>query len=150
MNAITLIELSKTYPGGKKAVDSVNINLSPGEVFGFLGPNGAGKTTTVKLLGGMLRPTGGSCSIFAIDSVKEPEKVHALCGVVTEHAQMYDSLTGIQNLICLWAFVIGKSETGIRTFKSTGVVRGKRPKTFFLFDRYETTSLFGAFTDPSA
>ena len=99
MNAITLIELSKTYPGGKKAVDSVNINLSPGEVFGFLGPNGAGKTTTVKLLGGMLRPTGGSCSIFAIDSVKEPEKVHALCGVVTEHAHMYDSLTGIQNLM---------------------------------------------------
>lgn len=41
MNAITLIELSKTYPGGKKAVDSVNINLSPGEVFGFLGPKGA-------------------------------------------------------------------------------------------------------------
>lgn len=99
MNAITLTELSKTYPNGKKAVDSVNISLSPGEVFGFLGPNGAGKTTTVKLLGGMLTPTHGSCSVFAINPAKEPEKAHALCGVVTEHAQMYDSLTGIQNLI---------------------------------------------------
>lgn len=99
MNAIELIELSKTYPGGSKAVDSVNITLSPGEVFGFLGPNGAGKTTTVKLLVGMLTPTQGSCTIFSTDPSKEPEKAHALCGVVTEHAQMYDSLTGIQNLI---------------------------------------------------
>lgn len=41
MNVITLTELSKIYPGGKKAVDSVNITLSSGEVFGFLGPNGA-------------------------------------------------------------------------------------------------------------
>lgn len=99
MNVITLTELSKIYPGGKKAVDSVNITLSSGEVFGFLGPNGAGKTTTIKLLGGMLTPTQGSCTVFSLDPAKNPEKVHALCGVVTEHAQMYDALTGIQNLI---------------------------------------------------
>ncbi len=99
MNAVTLSQLSKIYEGGKKALDSVSITLKPGEVFGFLGPNGAGKTTAVKLLGGMLTPTGGSCQLFDINPSKEPEKAHAISGVVTEHAQMYDNLTGLQNLI---------------------------------------------------
>ena len=92
-------DLSKIYPNGKKAVDSVNITLEQGEIFGFLGPNGAGKTTTVKLLNGMLIPTEGNCRIFDIDPAQEPEQVHARSGVVTEHAQMYDHLTGLENLI---------------------------------------------------
>ncbi len=98
-NAVVLNALSKTYPGGKKAVDAVSIALSPGEVFGFLGPNGAGKTTTVKLLSGMLAPTSGDCAVFGLDPAQNPEKVHALSGIVTEHAQMYDTLTGLQNLL---------------------------------------------------
>lgn len=99
MNAIALNNLSKIYSDGKKAVDSVTISLEQGEVFGFLGPNGAGKTTTVKLLNGMLSPTDGSCSVFGIEPCKSPEKTHAISGVVTEHAQMYDTLTGLENLI---------------------------------------------------
>lgn len=99
MNAVELNELSKTYADGKKAVDCIQLHLAQGEIFGFLGPNGAGKTTTVKLLGGMLTPTGGSCSVFGIDPGRYPEKAHAHTGVVTEHAQMYDHLTGLENLI---------------------------------------------------
>lgn len=110
MNAVTMNSLSKIYAGGKKAVDSVSLSLSQGEVFGFLGPNGAGKTTTVKLLNGMLSPTEGSTSVFGIEPSQNPEKVHALSGVVTEHAQMYDSLTGIQNLI-FYGSVFGLGET---------------------------------------
>ena len=98
MLAIALEELTKTYPGGKQAVRQVSLSLEEGEVFGFLGPNGAGKTTTVKLLTGMLRPSAGSCRVFGLDPAAEPEKVHALSGVVTEHAQMYDNLSGMQNL----------------------------------------------------
>ena len=98
MPAITLDHLSKTYDNGKKAVDSVCLRLEQGEIFGFLGPNGAGKTTTVKLLSGMLTPTGGSCSLLGINPAHHPETVHGLCGVVTEHAQMYHALTGLQNL----------------------------------------------------
>lgn len=98
-NAVELNELSKTFPDGKKAVDHIRIQLAPGEIFGFLGPNGAGKTTTIKLLNGILTPTAGSCRVFGIDPAKDPEKTHAISGVVTEHAQMYDHLTGIQNLI---------------------------------------------------
>ncbi len=99
MNAIRLEQLSKTYADGKKAVDSVSISLEQGEIFGFLGPNGAGKTTTIKMLNGMLIPTHGSCNVFGMNPVREPEKVHAISGVVTEHAQMYDHLTGLQNLV---------------------------------------------------
>ena len=98
MKAIVLDHLSKTYPGGKAALREVSIALDPGEIFGFLGPNGAGKTTTVKLLTGMLTPTGGGCTVLGRDPARQPEAVHALAGVVTEHAQMYDTLTGLENL----------------------------------------------------
>ena len=99
MEAVALRDLSKTYPNGKQAVRRVSLALEEGEVFGFLGPNGAGKTTTVKLLGGMLTPTEGSCRVLGLDPAGEPEKVHARMGVVTEHAQMYDELTGMENLV---------------------------------------------------
>jgi len=98
MKAITAERLTKIYSSGKKALDNVDLSIDEGEIFGFLGPNGAGKTTAVKVLNGMLQPTEGSCSIFGINSVSGAEKIHALCGVVTEHAQMYNNLTGIQNL----------------------------------------------------
>ncbi|MCO7136917.1 ABC transporter ATP-binding protein [[Clostridium] leptum] len=113
MNAVGIDDLSKTYAGGKKAVDHVSISLAQGEVFGFLGPNGAGKTTTVKLLNGMLTPSSGSCRVFDMDPVQNPEKVHAVSGVVTEHAQMYDNLTGLQNLVfygCLFGISTSESE----------------------------------------
>ncbi|MGN0250228.1 MAG: ABC transporter ATP-binding protein [Oliverpabstia sp.] len=73
--------------------------MERGEIFGFLGPNGAGKTTTIKLLCGMLVPSSGSCRVFGIDPTKNPEKLHQISGVITEHAQMYDHLSGIENLI---------------------------------------------------
>ncbi len=99
MNAITMQQVSKAYTPKKRAVDSLNITLEKGEVFGFLGPNGAGKTTTVKLLNGMLLPTEGNLSVFGLDPGKTPEQLHALAGVVTEHAQMYQHLTGLENLV---------------------------------------------------
>lgn len=99
MHAVTIQNLSKTYPGGKEALKDLSLSLDAGEVFGFLGPNGAGKTTTVKLLTGVLTPTGGSCQVLETDPQKEPEKTHALSGIITEHAQMYNSLTGMENLL---------------------------------------------------
>ncbi len=99
MKSITVKNLSKTYSGGTKALDNVSFTLDEGDVFGFLGPNGAGKTTAVKLLTGMLSPTEGSINVLGIDPAVHPEQVHKLAGVVTEHAQMYDNLTGLQNLI---------------------------------------------------
>ena len=99
MSAVLAENLSKIYTGGNKAVDSISFCLEKGEIFGFLGPNGAGKTTTIKLLCGMLAPSSGSCRVFDIDPAQNPEKLHQMAGVITEHAQMYDHLSGMDNLI---------------------------------------------------
>lgn len=99
MKAVLTENLSKTYIGGNKAISDVSFGLEQGEIFGFLGPNGAGKTTTIKLLCGMLAPSNGSCRVFDLDPAKNPEKLHQLSGVITEHAQMYDHLTGLENLV---------------------------------------------------
>lgn len=98
MKAVTVEKLSKTFAGGTIAVDKIGFSLDKGEIFGFLGPNGAGKTTTVKLLCGMLTPSGGKCLVSGIDPAKSPEQLHKKVGVVTEHAHMYDHMTALENL----------------------------------------------------
>lgn len=98
MKAITVEALSKNFSGGTVAVDGIRFSLNQGEIFGFLGPNGAGKTTTVKLLCGMLTPSGGKCQVLGIDPTQNPEQLHKKIGVVTEHAQMYDHMTALENL----------------------------------------------------
>ena len=98
MKAITADGLSKIYAGETAAVDGIRFSLDKGEIFGFLGPNGAGKTTTVKLLCGMLTPSGGKCQVLGIDPTQNPEQLHEKVGVVTEHAQMYDHMTAWENL----------------------------------------------------
>jgi ABC-2 type transport system ATP-binding protein len=97
MPAITAENLSKNY-GGVQALKGVSFSIEQGEIFGFLGPNGAGKTTAVKLLTGMLEPTGGACTVLNVNPAQSPGRLHELVGVVTEHAQMYDYMTGLQNL----------------------------------------------------
>lgn len=117
MKAVIADSLSKAYTQGKKAVRNVSFSLEQGEVFGFLGPNGAGKTTTVKLLNGMLTPTEGTCRVLDMDPSEAPEKIHRYAGVVTEHAQMYDHLTGLQNLVfygTLFGINRGESEKRAR------------------------------------
>ena len=99
MPAVLAENLSKNYTGGNKAVNRISFCLEQGEIFGFLGPNGAGKTTTIKLLCGMLAPSGGSCRVFDIEPPKNPEMLHQMAGVITEHAQMYNHLSGMENLI---------------------------------------------------
>ena len=99
MKAVIADNLIKIYPNGKKAVDDISFSLEQGEVFGFLGPNGSGKTTVVKLLNGMLSATSGVCRVFDIDPSVNPVQVHQFSGVVTEHAQMYGTMTGLQNLV---------------------------------------------------
>ena len=99
MKTVTIQKLSKTYLSGKEALKELSLPLSTGEVLGFLGPYGAGKTTTVNLLTGVLSPSGVKNEKMGVNPNIQPEKVHLLSGIVTEHAQMYDNLTGIENLI---------------------------------------------------
>jgi ABC-2 type transport system ATP-binding protein len=80
------------------AVDRVNLQVEPGTVLAVLGPNGAGKTTTVRMLTSILRPTSGTASIAGYDVVKEPEKVRAHVGVLTEQHGLYERMKGAEYL----------------------------------------------------
>ena len=84
--------LTKRY-GSLTAVEDLDLEVGPGELFGFLGPNGAGKTTTIKMLVGLLRPTSGSARIAGIDILAHPEQAKARIGYVPDAATLYDKLS---------------------------------------------------------
>ena len=92
---IKLINLSKHY-GKLVAVNSINLEVAEGEVFGFLGPNGAGKTTTIKMMAGLLQPTGGSALIGGYDVQKEPLKAKFLTGFIPDRPFLYEKLTATE------------------------------------------------------
>lgn len=99
MNAINVVNLTKSYDGSINVLDNIDLSIPKGEIFGFLGPNGSGKTTTVRILNGILSTTKGHAEIMG-KSVKENSAgLHRLCGVMTEGAYCYENLTAEQNLI---------------------------------------------------
>jgi ABC-2 type transport system ATP-binding protein len=84
--------------GKRTIVDSVSFDLQPGEVLGFLGPNGAGKTTTIRMLVGLIRPTGGSVTICGYDIRSQFEKAMRCIGCIVENPDLYRFMTGRENL----------------------------------------------------
>lgn len=95
---IKLAGVTKRYQGGKVAVDSLNLEVRPGEIFGFLGPNGAGKTTTIKLLIGLLTPDEGQIEVRGIDVLRDPVAAKRCIGYVPDNPDLYDRLTGLEYL----------------------------------------------------
>ena len=84
--------------GDTIAVDNLQLDVRPGEVFGFLGHNGAGKTTTVRLLNGVLEPHGGTIRVLGLDPLSEGPALRARTGVLTESASLDARLTAHDNL----------------------------------------------------
>jgi ABC-2 type transport system ATP-binding protein len=80
------------------AVDGVNLQVSPGQFFGFLGPNGAGKSTTIKMLTGLLAPSDGRIEILGMELGKNPVEVKRQIGVVPEGMALFGRLTGSEFL----------------------------------------------------
>ena len=95
--AVETTDLTKRY-GDFTAVDSLNLTINEGELFGLLGPNGAGKTTTVLMLLGLTEPTSGSCKVCGHDPFRSPLKVKSLTGYLAERMGVYEDLTPEQNL----------------------------------------------------
>lgn len=96
---LKLQNISKTYGKGKvKAVDNVNLEIRPGEIFGFLGPNGAGKTTTIKMIVGLLKPDEGNIFLENINVWEEPLKAKSQISYVPDTPEIYDKLKGIEYL----------------------------------------------------
>jgi len=81
-----------------KAVDSLNLDIKEGEIFGFLGPNGAGKTTTIKAMMGLLTPSKGSVRVMGKDLRRERRIATSRMGYLPENIDLYDNLTGRETL----------------------------------------------------
>jgi len=96
-SAIEVKGLSKQF-GDFKAVNNVSFTVPRGQIFGFLGPNGAGKTTTIRMLLGLLTPTGGTATVIGYDIVKESEAMRKRLGYMSQKFSLYNDLTVSENL----------------------------------------------------
>jgi ABC-2 type transport system ATP-binding protein len=94
---LELKNVTKTL-GKRKVVDHVSFDVHTGEIFGFLGPNGAGKTTTIKMIMGLLSVDEGEIFINGISLKKDFEGAMAAVGGIIENPELYDYMTGRQNL----------------------------------------------------
>ncbi len=97
-NAIETINLTRRY-GPITAVDSINLHVPDGQIFGLLGPNGAGKSTTIKMLTTLLEPSGGTAIVAGFDVIKSPAEVRRRIGYVPQLVSADGGLTGFENLM---------------------------------------------------
>jgi ABC-2 type transport system ATP-binding protein len=89
--------LSRSF-GKLVAVRDVSLDVRRGEIFGILGPNGAGKSTTIRMLCGILDPTGGAGRVVGFDITREAERIKERIGYMTQRFSLYEDLTVVENL----------------------------------------------------
>ncbi len=95
--AIHMEGLSKQYGRGKiPALDSLDLRVNQGEIFGYLGPNGAGKTTTIRLLLDIIHPSGGRASVLGMDSHSESIALHRRIGFLPGDLNLWEGMSGRQ------------------------------------------------------
>ena len=95
--AVRLESLTKRF-GSFTAVDGVSFTIAPGEVFGILGPNGSGKTTTIRMLCGLMAPSGGRAEVAGADVASDPDRVKSSIGYMSQAFGLYRDLTVEENL----------------------------------------------------
>lgn len=96
-NILEIKNLSKFF-GRSKVVDSINLEVKAGEIYGFLGPNGAGKTTTIKMILGLLSIDEGEIKVSGYDIKKDFEKAMEVSSGIVENPDMYGYMSGLDNL----------------------------------------------------
>ncbi len=97
VNAVETRDLEQRF-GSFLAVNQVNFSIVRGEIFGLLGPNGAGKTTTIRILCGILLPSGGQASVLGYDVARQPEEIKKRIGYMSQRFSLYGDLTPNENL----------------------------------------------------
>ena len=95
---MTIEHFTKAYPGGKKAVDDLSLQVNPGEICGFIGHNGAGKTTTLRAVAGVLEFDEGEIAIDGHSVRSEPVPCKQATAYLPDNPDLYEHLTGIQYL----------------------------------------------------
>ena len=96
-DAIVVTGLRKDF-GGFAAVDGIDLSVKRGEIFGFLGPNGSGKTTTIRMLCGVIEPTGGGSRVMGYDICSQAEQVRSNIGYMSQKFSLFQDLTVDENL----------------------------------------------------
>ena len=96
--AIRIDGLSKTYEGGKRALENVSLFVPRGMIYGLLGPNGAGKSTLINILSGMVRKSGGRASIWGFDIDEHPRNAKASIGIVPQEIVFDPFFTPLETL----------------------------------------------------
>jgi len=117
MSAISAVGLKKTYDSGDVAIEAVrgvDLEVEPGEVFGFLGPNGAGKSTTVRMLTTLMTVTAGTAHVAGIDIAADPHAARRKIGVALQEAGLDERQTG-RELLTLQARLFGMSRSDSET-----------------------------------
>jgi ABC-2 type transport system ATP-binding protein len=97
-NGIRVEQLAREFKGGIRAVDGIDLEVAPGEIYGFLGPNGAGKSTTVLMLVTLLPPTSGRASVAGLDVATQGAQVRRTIGAALQEAALDDFLTGTEHM----------------------------------------------------
>ncbi|MFA5043664.1 MAG: ABC transporter ATP-binding protein [Kiritimatiellia bacterium] len=95
--AVAVRDLEKRF-GRFYAVNRISFEVAKGEIFGFLGPNGAGKSTTIRMLCGILAPSGGSGAVAGFDIRRETEKIKSRIGYMSQKFSLYEDLTVEENI----------------------------------------------------
>ena len=113
--AIRSERLTKRY-GQNRGVFDLDLEVLPGEIFGFLGPNGAGKTTTIRLLMDLIRPDSGRAEVFGLDTRRESVAVHRLAGYLPGELSLDPRLSGRQTLHYLGNLRGGVEGASIESF----------------------------------
>ncbi len=97
-NGIRVDQLAREFKGGIKAVDGIDLEVAPGEIYGFLGPNGAGKSTTVLMLTTLLPPSSGRATVAGLDIVQDGPAVRRTIGAALQEAALDNFLTGWEHI----------------------------------------------------
>jgi len=96
--AVATTGLTKRFPGGQVAVNGIDLHVPTGAVYGFLGPNGSGKTTTIRMLLGLVAPTGGSVALLGEPMPRAASSVLPRVGALVEGPAFHPYLSGHDNL----------------------------------------------------
>lgn len=119
---LTISHYTKTYPGGKTAVNDLSLLVPPGEICGFIGHNGAGKTTTLRAVSGVMSFTQGTITIDGHDVRTDPVAAKAVTAFLPDNPDLYEFMSGIEylNLIAdLYDIAVWEREERIRYYSGS-------------------------------
>jgi len=119
---LTISHYTKTYPGGKTAVNDLSLHVPPGEICGFIGHNGAGKTTTLRAVSGVMSFTQGTITIDGHDVRTDPVAAKAVTAFLPDNPDLYEFMSGIEylNLIAdLYDIAVWEREERIRQYSGS-------------------------------